>query len=214
MLQFLFLILFFLILALFSVLTLPYHYLLTFDYRQNLKLRLSFSVLFFKLNFDIRDYQKELYLKIFNFKIKLPLKNYSFKIRAHSKAVVEKIKNNKSELDLFTLIDLMKSKNIRIILKFIQKIISHLKPEFFKLNLLLSFSDPYYNGLLLAYYYTLNELLRWQKITMTVNWQRPCFNADGKIGGRIVPIKIFFIFLNFIFSIQSLKILRQLYKSN
>lgn len=214
MLQILFLSLIFSILALFLILSLPYHYLLTFDYQQTIKLEFYFSVLFFKINFIIRDNRKEFYLRIFNFKLKLPLKNYGFKIRAHSKKAAAKIKNNKSVPGFFSLINLFQLKNISHLLKFVKKIVKQLQPKSFKLNLLLSFSDPYYNGLLLAYYYPLKELFGWSEISLEINWQKPCFNADGEVGGRIFPIKIFFILLNFIFSRQSFKIFWLLYKSN
>ena len=147
------------------------------------------------------------------------------------KAKKEKIKKNKNEEDkINTEIEenikkeknkqskggfpykLINKKNINHILQFLIKFYKFIKPNSISLNLILGFSDPYYNGLILAYYSSLKGAYKNLPINITVNWQKEVSKGQGKISGKFVPISILFSILFFIFSPQTLKILWQYYK--
>lgn len=214
MLNFVFLFLIFLIFFLFLLLIFSHHYQLTFNYSDNLNLNFFFSLLFIKIKLKASDEGKEFYLQIFKFKIPLSFTDEHFKIGAQSKSIFSNFSSDKSSFKLTHFINLVNKEYLNHLFKFFKSIISELKPNFFSLNLLLSFADPYYNGLFVGYYEMLRGMTNCSNIKVAVNWQEACFQGDGKIAGRIVPIKILFIFLKFIFSLKSLKLFWQLYKSN
>lgn len=208
MLQLLFFFFIFLIFLIFLFIVLPYHYDFNFNYSQGLNLNCSLSVLFFKINLDISNFKNQFYLQIFNYKKKLSIKNYSSEIKDHSKLVLYKLKTDK------LILKLIDKEIIKHFFKFFKNIITEIKPNYFKLNILFSFSDPYYNGLVLAFYSAFKQFSKKSNLKIKINWQKVTFNADGKISGQIIPIKVLFIFLNFIFSLKTFKIFWRIYKSN
>lgn len=238
--QFIFLLLIFLIFLIIALLALPYHYALTFSYHQKLDLSFYFSVLFLKISFQKTSTKKLLFLEIFNYQKEFELnksteaensaaefiqkkskkffqnkfENFFDKTKTEAekdKEIEAKDKKKKSKFKFpFSLID---RENLTHLLKFILNMINKLKPEYLKLDLLFSFSDPYYNGLFLAYYYTLKSLVDYPEIRADINWQEVVFKADGAAGGKFIPLSIIWQFLAFIFSLKSLKIFWQLYKS-
>jgi hypothetical protein len=191
-------------------LTLPYHYALTFNYDRYLRLDFYLSVLLFELNFNILGDKKQLYLQIFNYKKKLSVNISKSKNSSPAKFIQTKIE--KSNFDFPTRV--INKKNLIHFFKFLIDLLKRLKPDCFKLYLLFSFPDPYYNGLFLAYYYTFKSLTDYPELKAEINWQEVMFKTDGKIGGYIIPLKFFLTILKFIFSFKSLKVFWQIYKSN
>ncbi|RAK09329.1 hypothetical protein C8C77_10631 [Halanaerobium saccharolyticum] len=231
MLQFLFLFLIFVIFFIILLLVFPYHYAFNFEYKKHLKLSFSCSLLFVQLIFSADSERRSLFLKVLNFKKELNLEdnNLAKFIENKSKKVIkEKITNkiaknkkrkqeesrtqSKSNFNFdFRLIN---KKNLKHIFKFIVKLLKILKMDYLKLDIIFSFADPYYNGIFLAYYYTLKELFDYPDFKVRINWQEVMFEAEGSTGGKIIPLQIIVHFLKFIFSIRSLKIFWQVYKSN
>jgi hypothetical protein len=233
LLQFIFLLLIILIFSIFLFIALPYRYALSFDYDQKLDLSVNFSVLIFKIDFKKIGNQKLLYLEILNFKKKFKLdklieenavtdfmqqksKNFiqnKFK-KFSGKDKEEKIKNkDKKKSDFKFPFSLISKENLSHLFQFITNLIKRLKPDHLKLDLLFSLADPYYNGLFLAYYYTFKSLVDYPNIKAEINWQEVMFKGKGAIGGKIIPLLIIWQFIAFVFSLKTLKILWQLYKS-
>lgn len=75
---------------------------------------------------------------------------------------------------------------------------------------MISFADPYYNGIISAYYFSLKNIYPDLPIKIVVNWQEETFAGQGIISGRIIPIVFFYQLLIFIFSPHSIKTLWQL----
>lgn len=229
MLQFLLLFIIFVIFFIILLLALPYHYVFNFEYRKHLKFHFRCSLLFVQLIFYADSGGKLLTLKVLNFKKALNLEdnNIAKFIKNKSKKVIKnkianktadnkKRKQEKSKKKSKFKFDfsLINKNNLNHIFKFILKLIKILKMDYLKLDLVFSFADPYYNGIFLAYYYTLKELFDYPVFKARINWQEVMLEAEGSAGGKIIPLKIIIYFLKFIFSIRSLKIFWQLYKSN
>lgn len=226
MLQFLFLFLIFLIFFIILLLALPYHYDLSFNLQDKLNYSFSFSVIFLKLFFEGDIKKQSLFFKIFSYKKEIKLEDNkitSFIENKSKKLIKEKIiqktaekKENqgKSKKKYKFDFSLINRENLNHIFRFIIEMIRILKMDYLKLSLVFSFDDPYYNGIFLAYYYTLKELFDYPDLKAEINWQEVVFEAKGSTGGKIIPLKIIWQLLKFIFSIKSLKIFWQLYQSN
>lgn len=216
MLQLLFLTLSFVILFLIIIIILPYHYYLSFNYSNNFNFKFRVSFLFFKIIFNFSGDKKVFYLKIFNYKKSFIIKNYKKPVKKAANTIWPKLKEhdfNSSDDQS----NLSKELNIEILshfFSFLKSIINEIKPKNCKLHLVIAFADPYYNALVLAYYYLLEGILNFSDFKVETNWQKSVFKAAGRISGQIIPIRIMFVLLKFIFSIKTIKFFWQLYKSN
>lgn len=237
MLQFLFLFIIFLIFFIILLLVLPYHYALSFNYQKKLNYSFSLSVIFVKVIFKGDKKNHSIFLEIFNLKKEFKMDDNNkvtnfiedkskFIKNKSKKAIKEKIKQkteaakkekphkSKKKSKFKFDFSLINRENINHIFKFILEMINILKMDYLKLSFVFSFADPYYNGIFLAYYYTFKELFDYPDIKAKINWQEVVFEAEGSTGGKIIPLKIIWQLLKFIFSIKSLKIFWQLYQSN
>lgn len=229
MLQFIFFLLIFIIFAIILVIALPYHYELYFDFNKVLKYRLTISVIFLEMIFKA-DSESQLFLiKVFNFKKELNLKDdnkalnyiekkskniFKEKIKAKTEPEAKKqSEKSKSKTKFKFNFKIISRENIKHLFKFIIDLLKILKMDYLKLELLFSLDDPYYNGLFLAYYYTLKELFDYPDLKAEINWQEVVFEAEGSAGGKIIPLQIIFHFLKFIISLKTLKIFWQIYQS-
>jgi len=229
-LQFIFILLIFIIFSIFLVSSLSYHYALYFKFDKNLRYKLAVSVIFLQLIFRADADGHLLLLKIFNFEKELNLnkknKLINF-IEAKSKKEIKKKIINKTAADdeqskeksknrsKFSFdFKLINRENINHIFKFIVKMIKILKMDYLILKVAFSLGDPYYNGIFLAYYYSLKEIFDYPDLKAEIKWQEVVFEAEGSAGGKIIPLQIVYHFLKFVFSIKSLKIFWRLYQSN
>ncbi|MFW5979545.1 MAG: hypothetical protein ACOCQZ_02385 [Halanaerobium sp.] len=226
MLQFIFLFIFFLIFSTLLLLILPYTYTLSFNFQQKLEYSLLLKFLIFKFRFTGDQKKQSLFIDVLGFKKEFDLAENKFEkfiADKSSKIIEEKIKQVKSKKDKkknkkksrfkfdFKLIS---RENLEHLFKFILQMLKSLKPDYLKLKVFFSFADPYYNGLFLAYYYTLKELISYPDFEAHISWQEVVIEARGAAGGKIIPAKIIFQILMFLLSIKSLKIFWQLYQSN
>lgn len=106
----------------------------------------------------------------------------------------------------------IKLDNIKHILRFIKNILYLIRPRFLEINMLLGLEDPYHNGLLSAYYYTLKGMYPKMPINIDLNWEEEMFSSDGKLYGYIIPIQLLFKTILFIFSIKTIKIGWEVFK--
>ncbi|CCU78543.1 membrane protein [Halanaerobium saccharolyticum subsp. saccharolyticum DSM 6643] len=224
MLQFLFLFIIFLIFLIVLLITFPYHYALSFKFKENLIYSFSVSVIFLKVIFKGDTNKKYIDLEIFNLKKEFNLddnnKIAGFIENKSKKIIKEKIinkttvdKKEKREKAGFKFyFKLINKEFLNHIFKFIVEIIKNLKMDYLKLNFVFSFADPYFNGLFLAYYYTFKELFDYPDIKARINWQEVIFEAEAYAGGKIIPIKIIWQVFKFILSLKSLKFFWSLYQ--
>lgn len=212
MLQFLFFSIIFLIFVIILLLILPYHYILSFHYQEKLSYSFSFSVIFVKIIFEGNLNKQSLFFKLFNFKKEMQFnENKVGKFIQNKSSKIIKEKTKKCFNFDFSLIN---RENLNHIFGFVIRILKILKMNYLKLNLVFSFADPYYNGIFLAYYYTLKELFDYPNFKVRINWEKKIFEVDGSTGGKIIPAKIIFEILKFLFTIKSLKIFWKVYQSN
>lgn len=235
LLQFLVLLLVILIFSIIALLSLSFHYQISFLYDQKLQYSFSGSVLFLTISAEKNAEATLLLLKILSFKKEFKLNNFTVEANTvgnfiknkttdfikekfekdevveEEKIKIEKKKKKKSKFN-FPL-RLINKENLTHLFKFLVELIRTLRPDYLKLNLLFSFADPYYNGLFLAYYYTFKSLFDYPELKAAINWQEVMFKGNGSLGGSIRPIIIIWQFLVFLFSAKTLRFLWQLYKS-
>ena len=165
---------------------------------------------FYSFKFKYKDsFQYEIQLNIACFKLK-----YS-KFKQHNKqqkTAKEKTINKKNESKIALPLKIITKNNIEHVLKFLSKIFKHIKPDKANLDLLLSFSYLYYNGLILAYYLSLKNFYPALPLEIIVDWEQEVIEGQGMISGKIVPLVFFYHLLIFIISPQFINIIWEIYK--
>ena len=212
----LFLIFLFLIFLLLILISLPYVFQLNFEYKEKFHYKIVVNNFFLKINHSSNHTGKNKnYIKLFNYqhnianKDKKKIENEKQNKKGNNKE--KKIIKKKRRFRLY--IKLFNKRNINHLLCFLLKIYNLIKPDDFCLNFFLSFDDPYYNGLLLAFYHSLKSNFPDFPLKITINWPEEVIEGRGKAAGKIIPVVIIYHLLFFLFSTQTLKILWQLYKS-
>ena len=227
MLQLLFLLLIFLIFFLLLLLVIPYYYSFSFKYQQDFSCSINLSLIFLKLHFSWQGEDQSFVIEIFGFQKNLQLRETKVGslIEEKSKKVINKKinelgskskKKEKSKKKSAFNFDfkLINKENLNHIFRFIVELFKILKMDYLKLYIYFSFADPYYNGLFLAFYYTIKELFDYPDLKAEISWQEVVFEAEGSTGGKIIPAQIIFHLLKFVFSLKTIKILWRLYQSN
>jgi hypothetical protein len=207
-------------------LLLDYHYLIKFEYDSSLILYISISTSLY--SYQLIRYPGESGLikkSSINF---LGIKKEYINIKEKDEQIIssslkktkaeEKKKEKKNKIKdikekFNTGAALASKENLEHIFFFIIELLKELKPDKFSLFLNLSFSDPYYNGLILGYYYSFKEILKLENFKIKVDWFEPKFKTDSTIEGEVIPIKILFTVFKFIFSIQSIRLLVEFIKN-
>lgn len=207
-------------------LLLDYHYLIKFEYDSSLILFISISTSLYsyqlirypeesclikKSNINFLGIKKEYINRKEKDEQKISSSLKETKAEEKKKEKKNKIKDIKEKLK--TGASLASKENLEHIFFFIIDLLKELKPDKFSLFLNLSFSDPYYNGLILGYYYSLKEILKLKNFKIEVDWFEPKFEANSIIKGEIIPVKILFTLFRFIFSMQSIRLLADFIKS-
>lgn len=200
----LFFLLVFITFVILIILSLPYFYQYSFAYRDNLHHKIQIEKAIYKFTYiSYKDYSKTS-ISVFN------LKKEIIKYKDEKKS---EIKNKKTDsVSRGFPWKIISKDNIEDLLKFLIKIFKLIKPDDFRLDLLISLDDPYYNGLILAYYHSLKGVYLNFPVRLNINWQEEVVEGQGKIAGKIIPIVIFYHLLVFSLSPQTLKILWQIHK--
>lgn len=194
------------ILTIIIIISLPYNYQLQFSYHNKLSLIFNFNILFINFKYIYSQKNKKSYFSIFNYKKEL--ENQAKKAKSKKIPRFKKIKNLNFPRHIIV------KDNIDHLFLFLIKLLRKLKPQKFNLNLLISFSDPYYNGILLAYYQTIINNFPHFPINISIFWPEEYLEADGEISGRFMPITFIFTILYFFFSKKSIRIIWSIYKYN
>lgn len=123
---------------------------------------------------------------------------------------VDSIKNIKAKIKRYH--RLFSRANIEHLARFGGRLLYLLKPDFIELNFLLGCSDPYYNGLLLAVYYSIKNSWSTFPLNLCINWEQEVMVGSGKIKGKIIPVQVVRVLLSFVFSCRSYHLFKQLYQ--
>jgi len=124
------------------------------------------------------------------------------------KKIIKNFKENFSDFSSF-----INRENFKHIFGFIITLLKKLKTKEFYLFLDLCFSDPYYNGIILAYYYSIKSTFNLNNFKLQVSWEEPKFEADSEIMGEIIPFTLLLTIFKFIFSPKSIRLIFNIIKS-
>lgn len=167
--------------------------------------------------FLLKIIKEESYFKILGFKKSfssnsnkkvenLVKKKIKDKVNKENKKEIEDKKDKDKKKFTFSFIkSLITKENIKHVFNFLKDILNLIKPDKFKTDLLIGFDDPYNNGILSAYYYTLKSIYPKAPINITINWEKEKYNFKNVISGSIRPLSLFIRIILFIFSIQVIK---------
>lgn len=118
---------------------------------------------------------------------------------------VDKTKKEKKKTKSSFPIKLINIENLKHVFNFLYKLYKELKPDSININLFIAFSDPYYNALMLANYYSLKAVYPNFPIKITTYWDREVIEGQGKVKGKIKPIFLLFFVFKFVLSLKTLK---------
>ncbi|MBF8436412.1 hypothetical protein I0Q91_04905 [Halanaerobiaceae bacterium Z-7014] len=80
----------------------------------------------------------------------------------------------------------------------IKSILSQVLPRDYQISLKVGFEDPYHTGNLAAFYYSLDGLIRRDRIQLDLIWNREVIAAQGYLYGRFMLASICFYLIRFI----------------
>lgn len=187
-------ILLFLILSPLILIFLPLYYEIRYEYINKLKYHARIGFIFLKTRVDHTANKRIISVYLFNLKI------YTFNNEKKKKEeLVEKKTKDKDKSKTKTSTD--KSSNYKEVLIFIKDNLSEIKdmikglydifkPKYLNIYFLLGTYDPYYNGLILALYYTLKGSKSHVPVEIDINWTKEVFNSYGKIEGSFFVARI------------------------
>ena len=223
---FLYLLLFILLLAIFFI-SIPYKYIINYNYKENLNFRLAIRTFFFRIVYQKQDNIESTYLKIFTYKKEFAKESEESiekqvedmvveKIEEAKKAKLEKEKKKEKEKEkkkkLNFPLKVLSIENVKHVLRFVIDLLKMIFPRHLKLYFLIGLEEPHLNGWTLAYYHSLKGIYPKLPINIDVNWEEEDFQSEGELSGTIIPIQLFFRTLVFIFSIRTIKVGWQVYK--
>ena len=171
-----------------------------------------FGTFFFKFIYRKSNKSSKTYISIFKYKKELNKDNKSKQDKSHKDDKKEKTTDDDEKSKKGFPFKLISKDNINHLLRFLIKLYRSIRPDIFKLDLLLGLSDPYHKGLISAYYHSLKGSYPKLPVNIEVNWQKEVVEGQGKIAGKIFPIVLISHLIIFIFTPQTIKILWQLYK--
>ncbi|MGM0603537.1 MAG: hypothetical protein ACQESS_09520 [Bacillota bacterium] len=204
-----------------TVISLPYYYKLKFGYHNNFTFQLNLIILF--LNFKLHYFQKnkKLYFSVFNYsrEIKGSKARNDLTSSEKQKNDVKKDDSHQSNKNIWLKKirhfhfprKIITKENMDHIFSFLIKLFKKVKPAECGCSLLGSFTDPYYNGIVLAAYSTLINYYPNLPVNISILWPEKDLKIEGKISGRIIPAAVIFNLLIFFFSKKSINILWNLY---
>ena len=219
LLQFIFI---FFILILFFLLTLliiPYYYQINFYYKDHFHYFLLFKYSFISLKVKGSLSNFELIISLFNHSINLTEIPFLNNIGSLAKDIINNENNTKKEIksikkkfDFAEIAKIINQNNLNHLFQFIVKLLNHLKNNLLKIKMDLAFSDPYYSGLFYAYYYSFKNLFKKGVFNADLCWQASEFKGDLEIAGKIILIQMLWIMISFLFSLKTIRLLKQFYK--
>jgi len=212
-LAFIFWLLIFIILLILLVISLSYHYNFILNYEQNFSTEIYFGNKLINFKYIKKKNKQISYIKFLGYEKEIIKNKKSSKKEEIIKKNVEKADKEKKKSKSSFPFKLINKTNIIHVFKFLFKIYKEIKPDSINIDLAIAFSDPYYNGLILANYYSLKGVYPKFPVSITTYWDREVIEGRGEIKGKIKPIVILFLIFSFVFSFNTLKMFWQ-YRKN
>lgn len=203
----------FIIFIILFVISLSYNYVFTFNYEKSLSTEIYFGNNLINIKYIKKKDKKISYIKFLGYEKEIIKNNEKRKKEEIIKEKIEKTDKEKKKSESSFPFKLINKKNIKHIFKFLYKIFKEIKPDSINIDLAIAFSDPYYNGLILANYYSLKGIYPNLPVSIATYWDREVIEGQGEIKGKIKPIVILLLIFRFIFSIRTLKMFWQ-YRKN
>lgn len=166
----------------------------------------------YRIIFDYSDERKFYKLKIYFLGIKVYTidnkldkieveRNKKAETESKEKAeVIEKAVASKSSFTSF--ISFIRENNIKEYLtefwSLIRSILIQILPRDYQINLKAGFEDPYYTGSLAALFYSLDGLIKREKVNLDLIWNKEVMAARGYFYGRFMLAFICYYLLRFI----------------
>lgn len=161
----------------------------------------------YRIKFDYSEEKKFYKIKIYFLGIKVyTIENKSDKINV-SRSIKEKVENKektkvkkeKSKTEFFSFIRKYNlTKYLEEAWVLIKSILSQVLPRDYQINFKAGFEDPYYTGSLAAFFYSLDGLIRRERIQLDLIWNREVIAAQGYLYGRFMFASICFYLIRFI----------------
>ncbi len=161
----------------------------------------------YRIKFDYSEEKKFYKIKIYFLGIKVyTIENKSDKINV-SRSIKEKVENKektkvkkeKSKTEFFSFIRKYNlTKYLEEAWVLIKSILSQVLPRDYQINFKAGFEDPYYTGSLAAFFYSLDGLIRRERIQLDLIWNREVIAAQGYLYGRFMLASICFYLIRFI----------------
>ena len=202
------LLLIFIILLILFLISLAYNYQFVIKYQEFISTEIFLGNKIINFRYKKDKNIQESFIKILNYKKEIKKENKN-KYKDKNKEKIKKAKKDKDENDNKFKFSLINKKNLVHILKFILKIYKEIKPDLIKIDLNISLADPYYNGLIMANYYSIKKVYPNFPVSVSTYWDQEVVEGKAEIKGQIKPIVILFLILKFIFSPLTLKIIWQ-----
>lgn len=167
----------------------------------------------YRIIFDYSEERKFYKIKIYFLGIKVyTTDNKSDKIEVDrsKKAEKDEIKENDEVMEkeqegkskFSSIISFIRENNIKEYLAefwlLIKSVLSRILPRDYQIDLIAGFEDPYYTGSLAAFFYSLDGLIRRDRVNLDLNWNKEVMATRGYLYGRFMLAPICFYLLRFI----------------
>ena len=196
------------------MISLSYNYNFILNYKNSLSTEFYFGNNLINFKYIKKKNKKISYIKFLGYEKEITKNKEIKKKEEIIKEKIEKVDKEKKKSKSSFPFKLVNKTNIKHIFKFLFKLYKEIKPDSINIDLAIAFSDPYYNGLFLANYYSLKGIYPKLPVSITTYWDREVIEGRGKIKGKIKPIVILYFIFSFVFSIKTLKMFWQYRKIN
>ncbi|ADQ14593.1 hypothetical protein [Halanaerobium hydrogeniformans] len=220
MLQFIFILFALILFFLITLLLIPYDYKINLAYADDLKYLMLIKFAFISFKIKGKLLSTELTISFFDYNINLAeipfLKNKDLSTLSKPKkskgSDKKKVKSFKNKINFKEFSLIINQENFSHIFKFLIRLFDYFKDTLIKIKLNFSLSDPYYLGLFFAYYYNFKKIFKKGVLETNICWQETKLKADLELTGNVIVIRLLWILISFLFSMKTLRLLKQFYK--
>lgn len=197
------------ILLIFILIFLPFYYEMRYEYVDKLRYNIKFGFIFLKIKVDHTEDKHLTSLNLFNFRI------YTFTDDKQKKeeeleeklegAPKEKAKSSKAKSYFNKEVLIFIKDNLSKIIELVKGLFDIFKPDHLCIYFLLGTYDPYYNGLILAFYHTIKGSKPDFPVKININWTKEVFNSHGEIEGSFIGARLIWKIFKFLIGTGLLK---------
>lgn len=181
------------------ILLLPFTYGLQISYERDRNYRVHLGSFLFAIRVEKREGPSKLWLKVLGVK-------FSPKKRER-KEKKEKSQEKKKKASPFVYIKALKKESISHLLLFFSDLLKILSPHLFQLHVSVGFYEMELNGICMALFSLLKEVLPGSFLTWETLWEEEGVTLHGEIQGEVVPAVMLWRILFFLFSKETRRFL-------